>query len=118
VVADADNSMRIAREEIFGPVVAVIPYDTVDEAVAIANDSDYGLSGSVWSADASRALGIARRIRTGTATVNGWRWDFNCPFGGFKESGLGREGGPEGLEAYCEYQTISLPAPLAELSGR
>ena len=118
VFADVDNSMRIAREEIFGPVVAVIPYDTVDEAVAIANDSAYGLSGSVWSADASRALGIARRIRTGTATVNGWRWDFNCPFGGFKESGLGREGGPEGLEAYCEYQTISLPAPLAELSGR
>ena len=92
--------------------------DTVDEAVAIANDSAYGLSGSVWSADPSRALGIARRIRTGTATVNGWRWDFNCPFGGFKESGLGREGGPEGLEAYCEYQTISLPAPLAELSKR
>ena len=118
VFADVDNSMRIAREEIFGPVVAVIPYDTVDEAVAIANDSDYGLSGSVWSADPSRALGIARRIRTGTATVNGWRWDFNCPFGGFKESGLGREGGPEGLEAYCEYQTISLPAPLAELLKR
>ena len=118
VFADVDNSMRIAREEIFGPVVAVIPYDTVDEAVAIANDSAYGLSGSVWSADPSRALAIARRVRTGTATVNGWRWDFNCPFGGFKESGLGREGGPEGLEAYCEYQTISLPAPLAELSKR
>jgi aldehyde dehydrogenase (NAD+) len=116
VFADVDNSMRIAREEIFGPVVAVIPYDTVDEAVAIANDSPYGLSGSVWSTDARRALGIARRIRTGTATINGWRWDFNCPFGGFKESGLGREGGPEGLEAYCEYQAISLPAPLAELS--
>ena len=115
VFADVDNSMRIAREEIFGPVVCVIPYDTVDEAVAIANDSTYGLSGSVWSADPARALDIARRIRTGTSTVNGWRWDFNCPFGGFKESGLGREGGPEGLEAYCEYQTISLPAPLAEL---
>jgi aldehyde dehydrogenase (NAD+) len=115
VFADVDNSMRIAQEEIFGPVVCVIPYTTVDEAVAIANDSAYGLSGSVWSADATRALGLARRIRAGSATVNGWRWDFNCPFGGFKESGIGREGGPEGLEAYCEYQTISLPAPLAEL---
>ena len=115
VFADVDNSMRIAQEEIFGPVVCVIPYTTVDEAVAIANDSAYGLSGSVWSADATRALGIARRIRTGSTTVNGWRWDLNCPFGGFKESGIGREGGPEGLEAYCEYQTISLPAPLAEL---
>ena len=115
VFADVDNSMRIAQEEIFGPVVCVIPYNTVDEAVAIANDSAYGLSGSVWSADATRALGIARRIRTGSTTVNGWRWDLNCPFGGFKESGIGREGGPEGLEAYCEYQTISLPAPLAEL---
>jgi aldehyde dehydrogenase (NAD+) len=115
VFADVDNQMRIAREEIFGPVVCVIPYDTVDEAVAIANDSTYGLSGSVWSADPARALDIARRLRTGSATINGWRWDFNCPFGGFKESGLGREGGPEGLEAYCEYQTISLPAPLAEL---
>ena len=115
--ADVHNEMRIAREEIFGPVVCVMPYDTVDEAVAIANDSTYGLSGSVWSADATRALDIARRIRTGSSTINGWRWDFNCPFGGFKESGLGREGGPEGLEAYCEYQTISLPAPLAELTA-
>jgi betaine-aldehyde dehydrogenase len=118
VFADVDNSMRIAREEIFGPVVCVIPYDTVDDAVAIAEDSPYGLSGSVWSADAPRALEIARRIRTGSVTVNGWRWDCNFPSGGFKESGLGREGGPEGLEAYCEYQTINLPAPLAELSAR
>ena len=115
VFADVDNQMRIAREEIFGPVVCVIPYDTVDEAVAIANDSAYGLSGSVWSTDPAGALDIARRLRTGSATINGWRWDVHCPFGGFKESGLGREGGPEGLEAYCEYQTISLPAPLAEL---
>ena len=109
VFANVDNSMRIAREEIFGPVVAVIPYDTVDDAVRIANDSDYGLSGTVWSADVDRGLDIARRVRTGTYTVNGFAMEFSAPFGGFKASGLGRELGPEGLVAYLESKQINLP---------
>ena len=109
VFVDVDNRMKIAQEEIFGPVVAVIPYDDVDDAVAIANDSDYGLSGTVWSADTDRALDVARQVRTGTLSINGFILDFNCPFGGFKSSGLGRELGVEGLGAYLEYKTISMP---------
>ncbi len=107
--ADVDNTMTIAREEIFGPVVSVIPYDGVDEAVAIANDSDYGLSGSVYGADVDAALAVARRVRTGTLTINGFMLEFGCPFGGFKGSGVGRELGPEGLAAYLELQSVSLP---------
>jgi betaine-aldehyde dehydrogenase len=109
VFADVDNAMRIAQEEIFGPVTSVIPYDDIEHAVGIANDSTYGLSGTVWSADESSALDIARRVRTGTLTVNGFMVEFNCPFGGYKDSGLGREAGPEGLSAYLEYKTIALP---------
>jgi betaine-aldehyde dehydrogenase len=109
VFVDVQNSMRIAREEIFGPVLAVIPYADVDDAVRIANDSDYGLSGTVWSADIDHGLDIARRIRTGTYTVNGFAMEFRAPFGGFKASGLGRELGPEGLAAYLEPKTINLP---------
>lgn len=109
VFVNVDNQMTIAREEIFGPVLTVIPYDGIDEAVRIANDSDYGLSGSVWSADNTAALDVARRVRTGTYTVNGFMLEFSCPFGGFKESGVGRELGPEGLEAYLETKSISLP---------
>ena len=108
---DVDNAMTIAQEEIFGPVVAVIPYDDIDDAVRIANDSEFGLSGTVWSSDVDHALGVARRVRTGTLTVNGFIFEFNCPMGGMKASGLGREMGPEGLEAYVEYKTVSLPAP-------
>jgi betaine-aldehyde dehydrogenase len=110
VFVNVDNRMTIAREEIFGPVLTVIPYDGIDDAVRIANDSDYGLSGSVWSADNAAALDVARRVRTGTYTVNGFMLEFSCPFGGFKESGVGRELGPEGLEAYLENKSISLPA--------
>ena len=110
VFVNVDNDMTIAREEIFGPVLTVIPYDGVDEAVRIANDSDYGLSGSVWSGDNAAALDIARRVRTGTYTVNGFMLEFSCPFGGFKQSGVGRELGPEGLAAYLEAKSISLPA--------
>ena len=104
-----DNRMRIAREEIFGPVLAVIPYDDPADAVRIANDSDYGLSGSVWTADVERGLDVARRVRTGTYTVNGFAMEFSAPFGGFKGSGLGRELGPEGPAAYLEPKTINLP---------
>ncbi len=102
--------MKIAQEEIFGPVLAVIPYDGVDEAVRIANDSEYGLSGTVWTKDVDAGLGVARRVRTGTYTVNGFMMDFGSPFGGFKCSGVGRELGPEGLRAYLETKSISLPA--------
>jgi betaine-aldehyde dehydrogenase len=109
VFVGVHNGMRIAREEIFGPVVAVIPYDDVEDAVRIANDSDYGLSGTVWTADVDRGLEIARRVRTGTYTVNGFAMEFGAPFGGFKCSGLGRELGPEGLAAYLEAKTINLP---------
>ncbi len=110
VFAEVDNSMRIAQEEIFGPVVCVIPFDDVDDAVRIANDSDYGLSGSVWTADVDAGTDVARRVRTGTYTVNGFAMEWGAPFGGFKNSGIGRELGPEGLEEYLEYKTINLPA--------
>jgi|694.fasta_scaffold01658_16 betaine-aldehyde dehydrogenase len=110
VFADVDNGMRIAQEEIFGPVLAVIGYDDVDDAVAIANDSEYGLSGSVWSADVERATAIANRMQTGTVSVNGFMIEFCAPFGGFKNSGLGRELGPEGLAHYLEYKTVMYPS--------
>ena len=106
--ADVDNSMRIAQEEIFGPVLTVIPFGTEDEAVAIANDSPYGLSGGVWTADPEHGLDLARRIRTGTFHVNGASRDMRAPFGGFKASGVGREYGAVGLGAYTEYQSIGL----------
>jgi aldehyde dehydrogenase (NAD+) len=105
-----DNSMRIAREEIFGPVLAVIPYDDPDDAVRIANDSDYGLAGSVWTADVEQGVDIARRVRTGTYGVNQYTMDFMAPFGGYKGSGIGREFGREGLEAYIELKSIAPPA--------
>ncbi len=109
--AAPSNNLRIAQEEIFGPVVTVIPYDDVDDAVRIANDSEYGLAGSVWSADVEAGLDIARRVRTGTYGVNsGSGMDLGAPFGGYKSSGMGRELGPEGINAYVEYKTISIPA--------
>jgi betaine-aldehyde dehydrogenase len=106
VFAGVDNRMRIAQEEIFGPVLAVIPYDGVDEAVRIANDSEYGLAGSVWTTDEAAGRDVARRVRTGTYGVNKYSMDFNAPFGGFKASGVGREFGPEGIDEYCEFKTI------------
>ncbi|MFI9834465.1 aldehyde dehydrogenase [Streptomyces sp. NPDC051913] len=108
VFADVDNSMRIAQEEVFGPVLVVIAYDGEDDAVRIANDSEYGLSGGVWSTDEEHALAVARRVRTGTVTINGASVAFDGPFGGFKASGIGREYGAVGLGTYTEYQTITV----------
>ena len=111
VFSDVDNKMKIAQEEIFGPVLVVIPYDGDDNAVDIANDSSYGLCGSVWTADNDRGLGVARQVRTGTYMLNApVPIDFATPFGGFKESGVGREFGPEGLEGFLEMKSIALPA--------
>ena len=104
--ADVDNGMRIAQEEIFGPVLATIPYDDVDQAVRLANDSEYGLAGSVWTSDTAQGLEIARRVRTGTYGVNQYTMDFVAPFGGYKASGIGREFGREGLEHYLELKSI------------
>jgi len=106
VFANANNEMRIAREEIFGPVIAVIPYDSEEDAIRIANDSDYGLAGSVWTSDPTHGLDVARQVRTGTYAVNMYVMDFVAPFGGYKSSGIGREFGKEGLEEYLEYKSI------------
>lgn len=106
VFADVSNTHTIAQEEIFGPVLAVIPYDSEHEAVAIANDSPFGLGGSVWSEDADRAMDVARRVRTGGLGINYYSHDIGSPFGGVKASGLGREQGPEGLAAYQATKTI------------
>jgi betaine-aldehyde dehydrogenase len=116
VFTDVDNSMRIAQEEIFGPVLSVIPYADDAAAVAIANDSHYGLCGSVWTQDNDRGLEIARKVRTGTYMLNSAvPIDFATPFGGFKDSGVGREFGPEGLEGFLEQKSINLPAGYTPL---
>ncbi|MFB1297962.1 aldehyde dehydrogenase [Mycobacterium sp. pW049] len=108
----ADNSMTIAREEIFGPVLTVIPYADTDEAIRIANDSDYGLAGSVFTADDERGFEVATRIRTGTFGVNqGYPMDPFAPFGGVKASGYGRELGPEGIDGYTETKSVAIAAP-------
>jgi aldehyde dehydrogenase (NAD+) len=107
---DVDNSMAIAREEIFGPVLCVIPYEDDDDAVRIANESNYGLSGGVFSASEDRATAIARRIRTGSISVNGGMWyGADSPYGGYKDSGIGRQCGTEGFEQYLETKAIAWP---------
>ncbi len=106
VFDDVESSMVIAQEEIFGPVVSFITYDDVDDAVAKANDTIYGLHGAVYSADPERGYEVARRVRSGSVTVNGMIVDFKMPFGGFKQSGVGREGGIEGLDPYFELKTV------------
>ncbi|MCW2951994.1 MAG: NAD-dependent aldehyde dehydrogenase [Conexibacter sp.] len=110
VFADVGNDARIAREEIFGPVLVVIRYADDDDAVRIANDSDYGLGGTVWSRDGERARAVARRIVSGTVGVNGYVLDLNAPFGGVKDSGIGREYGPEAMAGYQRLKSIYLPA--------
>ncbi len=106
VFADVSNSAAIAREEIFGPVLSIIPYADEEEAIQLANASDYGLGGSVWSADRERATRLARRIESGTVGINGYLPDLNAPFGGLKASGLGRELGPESMAGYLQYKSI------------
>ena len=108
LIVGLDNHARVARDEIFGPVLVAIPYDGDDEAVAIANDSPYGLSGAVHSGDTERAWSVARRIRTGTMSINGGVWySGDVPFGGYKHSGIGREMGTAGFEEYLETKSVA-----------
>jgi len=106
VFADVDNNSRIAQEEIFGPVLSIIKYKDEDEAISIANASNYGLGGTIWSEDREHAIALARRVETGTIGINGYLPALNAPFGGVKESGLGRELGPESLSSYMAYKSI------------
>ncbi|HEY6495363.1 MAG TPA: aldehyde dehydrogenase family protein [Trebonia sp.] len=109
ILTGVTNDMTVAREEVFGPVLTVLTYDTIDEAVAIANDTSYGLSAGVWGRDEQRALDVARRLEAGMVYVNDWHViNPNYPFGGYKQSGLGREGGPDALDEYTEQKYISV----------
>jgi len=108
VFADVSNSAVIAQEEIFGPVLSIIRYKNEDDAVSIANDSEYGLGGTVWSSDVERATRLARRVESGTVGINGYLPDLNAPFGGIKASGLGRELGPESIVGYQRYKSVYL----------
>ena len=109
VFADVDNKMTIAQEEIFGPVLSIIPYDTEEDAIKIANDSVYGLAGSVWTTDVPKGIEISQKIRTGTYGINWYAFDPGSPFGGYKNSGIGRECGPEGVEHFCQLKSVLLP---------
>ena len=111
LLVDVHNSMEIARQEVFGPVGVIISFDDEDDAIRIANDSDYGLGGGVWSADPLKAYAIARQLRTGTVSVNGGAGALNpgAPFGGYKRSGLGREWGAHGMQEYLEHKAVTWP---------
>jgi betaine-aldehyde dehydrogenase len=111
VLTNVDNHMRVAQEEIFGPVAVVIPYEDTDDAIRLANQSDYGLGGGVYTADPARGLDVARQMTTGTVTLNGIGLETCAPFGGVKQSGLGRELGPEGLAAYFNLKSIMQVPP-------
>ncbi len=108
VFADVTNDMTIAQEEIFGPVLSIIGYDDDDDAVRIANDSNYGLAGGVWSGSQERAMAVARRMRTGAVDVNGGGFNIAAPFGGYKQSGYGRENGPYGIEEFLQTKSLQL----------
>ncbi|GAB3692731.1 aldehyde dehydrogenase family protein [Nocardiopsis oceani] len=108
VFADVRNDMRIAQEEIFGPVIALIPYDTVEDAVEIANDTVYGLNAAVWSGEPEEGLAVARRLRAGQVELNGGAMNPRAPFGGYKRSGNGREWGLPGLEEFCEVKAVQM----------
>lgn len=112
VLADVDNASVVAQEEIFGPVLSLISYGDLDEAVSIANNSAYGLGGTVWTSDPDRAVAVARRVQTGTIGINNYLPDPTAPFGGIKASGIGRELGPEGLAAYEQLKSIYLSPEL------
>ena len=109
VFADVDNKMTIAQEEIFGPVLSIIPYDTEEDAIKIANDSVYGLAGSVWTTDVAEGIEVSEKIRTGTYAINWYAFDPCCPFGGYKNSGIGRENGPEGVEHFTQQKSVLMP---------
>ena len=106
VFADVTPEMTIFREEVFGPVLSVTTYTDEEEAVALANDSEYGLSGGVWSKDIDRAMSVARKMRTGQISINGGAFNVTAPFGGYKKSGIGRELGVHGLEEFLETKSI------------
>ncbi|MEU1371846.1 aldehyde dehydrogenase [Streptomyces sp. NPDC005803] len=108
IFADVDNTLAIAREEIFGPVLSIIPYEGDDEAIRIANDSEYGLGGTVWTSDSERALRVAKQVQTGTIGINHYLPDVAAPYGGVKGSGVGRELGPEGLAHYQQLHSVYL----------
>src|SRR6202035_2960162 len=109
VFADVDNKMTIAPEEIFGPVLSIIPYDTERDAIRIANDSVYGLAGSVWTTDVPKGIEVSQKIRTGTYGINWYAFDPGSPFGGYKNSGIGRENGPEGVAHFCQLKSVLMP---------
>jgi aldehyde dehydrogenase (NAD+) len=117
VFVDVENGHTIAQEEIFGPVLSVIAYRDNDDAVRIANDSEYGLGGTVWTTDPERGLEVARRVQSGTVGINGYANDPTAPFGGIKGSGLGRELGPEGLNAFQSFKSVYLDAAAPATAG-
>ncbi|SEK55488.1 aldehyde dehydrogenase (NAD+) [Colwellia chukchiensis] len=108
IFADVCNSMRIAQEEVFGPVLVMIPYDDIEQAIAIANDSIFGLSAAVWAASESQAISIAKKIKSGQVFINGAEFNYRAPFGGYKQSGNGREWGEEGLKEFIEIKAIQV----------
>lgn len=117
VFGGVDNASTIAREEIFGPVISIIPADSEQQAVEIANDTIFGLNASVFTNDIDRAYSVMRDLRSGTVGHNGVRGDFSIAFGGFKQSGIGREGGVEGLRPFLETKTMILDGVPGHLRG-